>query len=66
MILHFHPSAKWIVEWRDEETRAKDARARAYSAAERSCQHDFHMRALYTYIAFDVYEDALMTYLALA
>lgn len=62
-----HPAAKWVIGWQDEHTDlgSFDNEKRVRLVAEGVCKHPFHMRAMYTYIAFNDYEDAMLTYLAL-
>jgi hypothetical protein len=61
----WYPSAVWVVNWLDGETRASNAYERAISTARQCCSHPYHHRFGYTFIVFDDYDDAMMTYLAL-
>lgn len=60
-----HPTAKWVIGWRWRTGNSIANEKRVREIATRICKHPFHMRDMYTYIAFDDHEDATLTYLAL-
>ena len=61
-----HPTAQWVITWIDDVSKITTAFAYVRERVEQtSPQRAFYMRDMFTYVAFEDYDDAALAILAL-